>query len=78
MRPSKIFVYSLISTIILFIVANLAFCEGDWTVHKDPLGFQVSHPNGWSVETPGKEFIPDQRRRATHINYSACSRPNLT
>ncbi len=57
MRPSKIFVYSLISTIILFIVANLAFCEGDWTVHKDPLGFQVSHPNGWSVETPGKEFI---------------------
>jgi hypothetical protein len=57
MSPSKIFVYSLISTIILFIGANLAFCEGDWTVHKDPLGFQVSHPNGWSVETPGKEFI---------------------
>ena len=57
MSPSKIFVYSLISTIILFIGANLAFCQGDWTVHKDPLGFQVSHPNGWSVETPGKEFI---------------------
>jgi hypothetical protein len=57
MSPSKIFVYSLISTIILFIGANLAFCEGDWTVHKDPLGFQVSHPNGWSVETPGKESI---------------------
>lgn len=57
MSPSKIFVYMLISTIILIIGANLAFCEGDWTVHKDPLGFQVSHPNGWSVETPGQESI---------------------
>ena len=57
MNSSRIFVYSLISTIILLIGADLAFCQGDWTVHKDPLGFQVSHPNGWSVETPGKEFI---------------------
>lgn len=57
MSSSRIFVYSSIFTIILFIGANSAFCQGDWTIHKDPLGFQVSHPNGWSVETPGKEFI---------------------
>lgn len=57
MSSSRIFVYSLISTIVILIGSNLAFCQGDWVIHKDPLGFQVSHPNGWSVETPGKEFI---------------------
>lgn len=57
MSLSRIFVYSLISTIVILSGSNLAFCQGDWTVHKDPLGFQVSHPDGWSVETPGKEFI---------------------
>lgn len=29
----------------------------DWKEHADPLGFTISHPADWSVETPGKELI---------------------
>jgi len=25
--------------------------EGDWVSHKDPLGFKVTHPPKWVVET---------------------------
>ncbi|HWQ19916.1 MAG TPA: hypothetical protein VN455_09080 [Methanotrichaceae archaeon] len=29
----------------------------DWEEHVDPLGFKISHPADWSVDTPGKELI---------------------